>query len=58
MVLTEAERVMVEAFRMLPGEVRAAISGTIQSQADFYNPERVRNARPSKLSLVVGGRCR
>lgn len=56
MVLTEAERLMLEAFRLLPKEIREALDKTIQSQADYYKPGRTRCASQPQLLLVVGGR--
>jgi|APAra7269096714_1048519.scaffolds.fasta_scaffold00313_37 hypothetical protein len=59
MDMSDQEREMLLAFRSLPVGVREAIRKTIESQANYYAPERARSVvMPARLSLVVGGRRR
>ena len=56
MDVSDQEREMLLAFRSLPLGVREAIRKTVESQANYYAPERARSVMPARLSLVVGGR--
>lgn len=56
MGITEEEREMLEAYRVLPGEIRGALRSTILSQAEYYQPKLPQSPAPVRLSLVIGGR--
>ena len=52
-VLSAAEVAMIEAFRVLPPEIRGALHKTIEQQANHYKPGRGAAGQP-RLSLVAG----
>lgn len=51
--ISDRERAMLDAFRILPLEVRNTIERTIETQANRYAPKRGRLSSTPRLSLVV-----